>query len=440
MATEGLLLLVGLGALFVSPQLISIEMSLAFLCLAAGLALLALAYRPAPLPATRGPSASPETDAETTIRMLPESNMCPLDRDALTGLATRRTLSDVLRSLDQQSGIKQISILLFDLDNFKSLNHELGHDVGDDILRQIGGLLSKQAAGLLAVARTGGDEFVAVTPFDAAQATALGEFLRLEIAEIGRRHHGLTASFGMVTGNPLSDMDELMAHADKAMYAAKMKGRNIVLAAETYAEELAVDERDELMVDFENRVRTYADRMVSGMLNHAKSLATTLRNAAEHDALTGLFNRRHLDRVLMREFEKCVQAGATLSIALIDLDDFGKVNKTHGFTSGDRVLATAARAIADSTRSNDWIARYGGEEFLVVMPDTGLPKARGVGERIVALIRETPVTSYTGETIRITGTVGVSEFKATDQTVEDLLARASDQVRLGKAAGKNQVK
>ena len=359
--------------------------------------------------------------------------------DPLTGLSHRQGLKQVLQSLDDNPQIRPVSIILFDIDGFKEINDYFGHQFGDELLVKVGTLLQKQADGLLSVTRLGGDEFVIVAPFDRGQTTALANFIRLEIQEFLVGEPAITASFGVATNNGDCEMQTTLQTADKALYAAKNAGRNMVVTDESYAEELALNNQDELLVDFENHVRTYTERMLSGLMHRARDLTATLREAAERDALTGLYNRRHLDRVLGREFEKARQTSRDLSIALIDLDNFGVINKTFGFTSGDRVLATAAKAIAKSIRANDWVARYGGEEFLVVMSDTKLEDANGVGTRIVDAIRQANAKSYGGDDILMTGTVGLSSLDSSDACVEDLIARASNQVKLGKSLGKDQV-
>ncbi len=359
--------------------------------------------------------------------------------DALTGVSNRRGFEQVLQSLDNNPLKKPVSVILFDLDRFKIINDHFGHLIADELLARVGKLLQEQEAGLLSVARLGGDEFAIIAPFDQEQAAALANFIRLELQDISVGEAAITASFGVATNNGDCNMQTTLQTADIAVYAVKEAGGNAVITHERYAEELALKNQDELLVDFENRVRTYTERMLSGLMLRARVLTATLREAAERDALTGLYNRRHLDRVLSREFEKARQTSRELSVALIDLDNFGAINKTFGFTSGDRVLATAANAIAKSIRANDWVARYGGEEFLVVMPDTPLEDAKGVGMRIVTAIRQATAKSYGGDDIRITGTVGISCLIRFDARVEDLIARASEQVKLGKSLGKNQV-
>src|SRR6202161_1980797 len=136
---------------------------------------------------------------------------------------------------------------------------------------------------------------------------------------------------------------------------------------------------------------------------HALREINTLRTAAEssssrtleleeetrRDALTGIYNRAHLDQFLGREFDNSTRHKWPLSVAFTDLDNFKNINDSFGHQAGDRILQATARILRGNTRETDLIARYGGEEFVVVLPATDAETARGVCERIVAAFRNT---------------------------------------------------
>src|SRR5690606_6153542 len=99
---------------------------------------------------------------------------------------------------------------------------------------------------------------------------------------------------------------------------------------------------------------------------------------ASRDALTGVYNRHQLHSRLEQEFEIAQRHGRPLSIAFIDLDDFKRVNDSHGHLVGDEVLRNFALALQGALRASDVIARYGGEEFLVILPNTTSAAAQAV--------------------------------------------------------------
>lgn len=121
-----------------------------------------------------------------------------------------------------------------------------------------------------------------------------------------------------------------------------------------------------------------------------KSFARTLDLEEENrrDALTGVYNRTHLDAVLLREFEQSMRQHWPLSIAFADLDNFKAINDNFGHQAGDRILQKTARILREHTRDTDLIARYGGEEFVVVLPATDAETANGICERIVTALRD----------------------------------------------------
>jgi diguanylate cyclase (GGDEF)-like protein len=121
----------------------------------------------------------------------------------------------------------------------------------------------------------------------------------------------------------------------------------------------------------------------------SNSRALELEEETRRDSLTGVYNRAHLDHVLVREFENATRHKWPLSIAFADLDSFKSINDRFGHQAGDRILQATARILRGNTRETDLLARYGGEEFVVVLPATDAATAQAVCERIVAAFRNT---------------------------------------------------
>lgn len=175
-------------------------------------------------------------------------------------------------------------------------------------------------------------------------------------------------------------------------------------------------------------------------LARLQQVLTELAFQTEHDTLTGLYNRRAFDALLAREAERARRSGAPLSLALFDLDNFKAVNDTHGHPCGDAVLATLGRVLLGSTRSYDVVARLGGEEFALVMPETGLVKARAIAERILDALRATPMACAGVAPFRVTCSVGLACAKGHDDApAPDLYALADKALYQAKAQGKDRV-
>jgi diguanylate cyclase (GGDEF)-like protein len=157
------------------------------------------------------------------------------------------------------------------------------------------------------------------------------------------------------------------------------------------------------------------------------------------DGLTELYNHRHFQDELARHFSESVRYGRPLSLALIDLDFFKKINDTYGHAVGDVVLKTVAHLFTDSIRKTDLAARYGGEEFAVIMPETEMQDALSFAEKIRALVENTTVETDQG-TVRATVSIGVASIPHPDiNTPKELIEDADDCLYRAKEGGRNQV-
>lgn len=133
------------------------------------------------------------------------------------------------------------------------------------------------------------------------------------------------------------------------------------------------------------------------------------RQMANTDALTGAYSRRYLERQLSLELERTRRFNHSVSLLLLDIDYFKRINDRYGHAIGDEVLRNAYRRLRDLLpRACDWIARYGGEEFLVVLIDTDLRGAEIVAKRLVGGMAEAPIETSAGP-IPVTISVGGSE-------------------------------
>lgn len=162
--------------------------------------------------------------------------------------------------------------------------------------------------------------------------------------------------------------------------------------------------------------------------NRLKQLSTV-------DSLTGLFNRRHFDQSISQEIERSVADQQQLSLLMIDIDFFKKVNDTHGHDVGDKVLVDISKIIKKAVRSNDIPCRFGGEEFIVLLPETLINNAEMLAERMRKKIENTEVGG-----INITVSIGVSSLNMTAANKPDELLKLADtELYRAKNSGRNLV-
>ena len=174
-------------------------------------------------------------------------------------------------------------------------------------------------------------------------------------------------------------------------------------------------------------------------ITERKQLEAELKHMASHDALTGLYNRKALERKIDEEMQRSKRYQHPMSVFLLDIDHFKKINDTHGHTAGDLVLKTFARRLRHSIRSIDYAARYGGEEFVLVLPETSLDDARELAERLRHAIANVPVSIDTDQGIRVTTSIGVATYPIHGSTWEELVSAADAAMYRAKNAGRNLV-
>lgn len=177
------------------------------------------------------------------------------------------------------------------------------------------------------------------------------------------------------------------------------------------------------------------------------SLQSSMREAhrqlqvqASRDGLTGVMNRRALEDRLREVFSYSQRRGASLSVALLDLDYFKAVNDTYGHQVGDDVLKAAASRVQSVIREYDAVGRYGGEEFLVMLPDTSVEEAKMVAERIRKAVEQAEVSSREQVSVAVTVSVGVATVSGEyREDAKSLVERADNALYQAKKEGRNRV-
>ncbi len=169
-----------------------------------------------------------------------------------------------------------------------------------------------------------------------------------------------------------------------------------------------------------------------------KALLAQLQELSTRDALTRLINRRRFLELAELEVARAHRYGRPLAVAMIDLDRFKHINDRHGHASGDRVLAAFARTCERALRQHDVVARYGGEEFAVILPETTLPGAEAVVERL-RLAAAAERLRGGGRAIRYTVSIGLTAVRRRNEGIAALLRRADAALYRAKRAGRDRV-
>ena len=157
------------------------------------------------------------------------------------------------------------------------------------------------------------------------------------------------------------------------------------------------------------------------------------------DPLTGLHNRRYMERHLKTLISDAQRSGRSLSVLIADIDHFKSVNDTYGHDAGDLVLKEFSDRFRRYTRGVDLACRLGGEEFLIIMPDTDRSLAWQVGERVRESVASQAFRIGQGQEIWVTASVGLATWDGADDSSEALFKRADNALYAAKRGGRNQV-
>jgi len=162
------------------------------------------------------------------------------------------------------------------------------------------------------------------------------------------------------------------------------------------------------------------------------------QQAAEHDGLTGLLNRRALEQRLRALSDEARSGGAGLAIMFLDIDHFKAINDTYGHAGGDLCLQAVAARIGAELRSGDYLGRWGGEEFVALLPGSSIDDARYISERVRSSIAGDPV-AVDQRTVPMTISIGIAVFDPLRDNAAALTARADAALYRAKQAGRNRV-
>jgi len=186
-----------------------------------------------------------------------------------------------------------------------------------------------------------------------------------------------------------------------------------------------------------SQLQTYRRKSFKAFMEErdAKEMVAYLANI---DPLTKSLTRRHFFSIAESEFMRFARYRRPLSVLVIDVDDFKRVNDMHGHHAGDIVLRSFSLVALEQKRAQDTFGRLGGEEFGLILPETTLEQAKVVADRIQKVWEGTP-SNLDGVMIQSTVSVGVAEAQAEDKAFDDILRRADLRMYKAKEQGRNQV-
>jgi diguanylate cyclase (GGDEF)-like protein/PAS domain S-box-containing protein len=174
-------------------------------------------------------------------------------------------------------------------------------------------------------------------------------------------------------------------------------------------------------------------------ITERKNLELALEEQAHFDFLTGLFNRRYFMEKSEAELARSQRYQSDLSMLMIDLDHFKKINDSYGHKSGDLVLQKIGQVFLSTLREVDIAGRMGGEEFAILLPETCIDEALDVAERLRSKVAEARVQIEYANSIQVTISIGVATKSSQNEPLDGLLSRADMALYESKAGGRNIV-
>lgn len=173
------------------------------------------------------------------------------------------------------------------------------------------------------------------------------------------------------------------------------------------------------------------EQVLQKVLKQVRKLAIT-------DSLTSLYTRRHFATVAEGEIKRACRYARPLSVIMLDIDRFKRVNDTYGHTVGDQILQGVAKSCRQELRKVDVVGRYGGDEFVILLPENDLAAARQVAERLRKSIAQRQLTTAKGSAT-VTASLGVATVDCEETTLEQLLSRADQALYAAKKGGRDRV-
>ncbi|MFN3545216.1 MAG: PAS domain S-box protein [Thiobacillus sp.] len=264
---------------------------------------------------------------------------------------------------------------------------------------------------------------------------------RVEYVNPAFRHMWAIAEHIELIGRPTQDV---LTHSTHRFARPDHASKHILHVLDTHeiSERFEVDLYDGRILTQLSYPVSDPDGRVIGRLwiyediTHERQTAQQLIYLAEHDALTGLYNRHRFQDHLERTISASARSGGRFALLYFDLDEFKSINDSFGHRAGDTVLVRAAGEIASLVRGGEMFARLGGDEFAILIGVQRGDEPMQLAERVVHAISSIPFR-FRGSNIRLTASVGIARFPEHGDNAEDLVAHADTAMYQAKDSGKN---
>lgn len=242
------------------------------------------------------------------------------------------------------------------------------------------------------------------------------------------------------------NLNEIASKEDRSRFASLMTEFNSV---QDFEFDLPHKNGHAVRVSMTASTRVDTDGKITGILGTVRDISDKMqaqeqRRRAERaelmastDALTHAYTRRYLQEATAREMARASRNSTPLTLVILDIDFFKKINDTHGHLAGDKVLVELSELCRGNIRSTDVFCRYGGEEFVILMPETSLELGLQKTETLRNLVTEKPLVEFNEESIPVSFSAGVAAWDGSE-SLEDLIGRADKALYKSKESGRNQ--
>ena len=359
-----------------------------------------------------------EAERNRLIQELEVKNKALLEQaltDPLTGVYNRRAMMSTLQTeISRNNRFNHTSSLLIaDIDHFKQVNDVYGHMVGDTVLKTITSCVRNNMRRTDSFARWGGEEFLILAPETSLRNGGIfAEKIRRRVEEMVHPDGmTITISIGVAEFRPNEDLDLWIQRADKALYKAKLSGRNRV---ETDESTLLNSERAPMRQDRES--------------------TEIFHNPGASDPLRKINNRYAVLPVLENEINRNNRFGHVSSLLLAEIDPHRETDDHDDVVGYELTMQTICSALAGQIRSTDTFARWEKKKLLLLAPETSLEHADFFAEKFKNCIKHVEHT----EEIKINFSIGIAEFKP-DEELDSWIRRADHALDKAKSYERNYV-